>query len=916
LGNIVKNLKSYAIVAAILALAAGGVAAPAFAAGGTTYYVSPTGSDSNPGTSGAPFLHIQKCASTMVAGDTCQIATGTYRETVTPVNSGTSASRITYTAAPEATVTIDGTNTVGGWAQVSGTDLTSLESGDSYLGGSPFASAVSAGTIYKTSVTLNPGLPGNQIFEDGAAQVEAQWPYPGNNPVDPILQWSQSGGAKSVSDSALNQPAGYWNGARLSASNWFDTETGTVTNSPVGSVTASGMPGCLSFANTAAGNTHYFLSGKLEELGHPGEWFYSASSHTLYQWSPDGSNPSGHTVEAKQRNVGVDLSARSYTSLLGIDLKATTLQTSSTSTGDVIDGMTARYVSTYDDLVADPNIVTSPTSCNILTAGETTSGIILAGTGNTLRNSTIDWSAGNGVVVSGSGNTVTNNVISDVDSGGSYAAGINIVGSNQIVTHNTVSNAGRSAINIDDKVTGATASGDEIGYNDLSKFDTLSTDSGAIYVCCNVNLATTTIQHNYVHDATPPAHLSPDTLDAEAGIYLDNGTYNASVYDNVGWNNFPSGTVVLNGDSTGNHVYNNTNAYGSNQGKAVTIYMGTRSSTRVENNIGDVDAASGVTESNNLPSATDPNFVNSGGGNYQLQPTSPARMAGIDDSPATDGYTDASASEGAYQYGAVPWTAGASTTSTTVAAESISGSSGVNTSSGGTGTVLGSFDGGDWASYGSVNFGDGRNAFTGSISDDPANAGQQFQIRLDAIGGAVIGTMSVASTGSFAAYLAQSVPITPTSGTHSVYLVALGSGSAVANIDSFSFSKLNDQIEAEGFSSTSGTTTSSGATGTIVGSIDGGDWLGYQSVNFGDGRSTFTAALAADPANAGQQLQIRIDSEAGPSIGTITVSSTGSFTRFSTQSAAVTFTSGVHDVYLVGLGSGSGIVNLDNFALS
>jgi len=47
----------------------------------TTYFVATSGNDSNPGTSGAPFLTIQKCVDTVVAGDTCTVANGTYRDT-------------------------------------------------------------------------------------------------------------------------------------------------------------------------------------------------------------------------------------------------------------------------------------------------------------------------------------------------------------------------------------------------------------------------------------------------------------------------------------------------------------------------------------------------------------------------------------------------------------------------------------------------------------------------------------------------------------------------------------------------------------------------------------------------------------------------------------------------------------------
>ena len=45
---------------------------------GANYFISTTGSDSNDGTIGSPFLTIQHCTGLVVAGDTCNVRTGTY----------------------------------------------------------------------------------------------------------------------------------------------------------------------------------------------------------------------------------------------------------------------------------------------------------------------------------------------------------------------------------------------------------------------------------------------------------------------------------------------------------------------------------------------------------------------------------------------------------------------------------------------------------------------------------------------------------------------------------------------------------------------------------------------------------------------------------------------------------------------
>jgi hypothetical protein len=65
-------------------------------ASGKAYYVAPSGSDSNPGTSAAPFKTIMKAASVATAGVTVHVADGTYRETITSSNSGTASAYITF----------------------------------------------------------------------------------------------------------------------------------------------------------------------------------------------------------------------------------------------------------------------------------------------------------------------------------------------------------------------------------------------------------------------------------------------------------------------------------------------------------------------------------------------------------------------------------------------------------------------------------------------------------------------------------------------------------------------------------------------------------------------------------------------------------------------------------------------------
>ena len=93
-----------------------GTALPQDNAASNVYYVATNGNDSNTGTSlDQPFRTIQKCATVAVAGDTCLIRAGTYRETVTPAHSGAEGSPITFTAYAAETVTISGADVITGW---------------------------------------------------------------------------------------------------------------------------------------------------------------------------------------------------------------------------------------------------------------------------------------------------------------------------------------------------------------------------------------------------------------------------------------------------------------------------------------------------------------------------------------------------------------------------------------------------------------------------------------------------------------------------------------------------------------------------------------------------------------------------------------------------------------------------------
>lgn len=162
----------------------------------TTYFVATNGSNTNPGTTtAAPFQTIQHAATNMVAGDTCFIRDGVYRETLAPSRSGISSAPITFGAYSNEVVTLDGADAVTGW--------TFLSNG-----------------IYQASVNWDLGEGCNQVFVDGAMMREAQYPDYGSGDV--LHPATVSVTVDSVNTNLITstawggQPDNYWAGRVVS----------------------------------------------------------------------------------------------------------------------------------------------------------------------------------------------------------------------------------------------------------------------------------------------------------------------------------------------------------------------------------------------------------------------------------------------------------------------------------------------------------------------------------------------------------------------------------------------------------------------------------------------------------------------------------------------------------------------------
>ena len=101
--------------------------------------------------------------------------------------------------------------------------------------------------------------------------------------------------------------------------------------------------------------------------------------------------------------------------------------------------------------------------------------------------------------------------------------------------------------------------------------------------------------------------------------------------------------------------------------------------------------------------------------------------------------------------------------------------------------------------------------------------------------------------------------------------------------------------------------TSTGQRNMYIYDLNDGEFIKLRGVDFGQGAKSFAVTAAA---TAGCTVTLRLDSQDGPVIGTVTITSTGTVEKYKSFKAKVANASGVHDLYLCFSGT-SGDTRLD-----
>jgi hypothetical protein len=477
--------------------------------------------------------------------------------------------------------------------------------------------------------------------------TQARWP----NGTANLFKPQMANGGLSVDllkrELTINNPdlpPADWRGAVVWTNEWYIARTATVINSAKGQVIAS-LTDSLNWDR----GFWYVITGALGALDEPGEWHYDATTQTLYLWSQDGLAP--RNIEVKQRNLAFDLSGRSHIKLSRLRIEAATVRTDFQSSYLIFDGIDAKYLSHYITLPDMPVDAMQPgTDQNGLVGTHIhDSGLELRGRGHILRNSRLAWSAGNLLLVQGENITVEANELGYANYMGSYGAALQIAGNGHRIVRNTFLESGRSAINVDWKLTGFSFRDVEIAFNEIRRFGALSTDLGAIYVCCRIDMRGTRIHHNRIHQG-----YSFSPFWDVSGIYLDIGSYNSQIDHNVIYgfdydDRARSLKIYNEGADQLERIFNNTLLHSNDFGGRI----------EARNNIfGKATSFSFIAASNNLAATTNSIFLDAAAGDFQLRTGSPAIDAGVTVNGVTGEFVGPAPDIGAFESGLQPWQAG------------------------------------------------------------------------------------------------------------------------------------------------------------------------------------------------------------------------------------------------------------------
>ncbi len=470
----------------------------------TTYYVAPSssgGSDSNAGTSlAAPFETLAHAIDQLTAGDILYVREGTYRETITIDENGSSGNLITIQNYNNEVVTIDGT------VDVTGTWSTYNDVSGAYQ------------LSYTGDIT--------QLFVDDQLMVNARWPNAQFND-DSIfshstwaegVEGSSSNGSLTI-DTSVHDPGTIDLDESIGILNIgsFKTSTVEITGhnlaTDVITYNSSDLTG-----NYKTKHHYYFFEGKKDFIDTNNEWFHDKTNNILYLFPDDGSDPSNRSIKAKTTDYRVTFSAANYVKLKGINFFATTFLMTGNSDNNIIEECNFYFPSASKRMLGTTNGVGTPNVTELQGNADN----------NHILKCLFEYSEGEALRIKGDNNTIENNYfhhidwsVSDLES---LMVSILCTGDDNIFDNNSIHTTGASA-------TVLPGERSIFSYNNITNTGLLQSD-GAVFQGTSANVSGSVVHHNYIYDTEKYAfrYDAPGGDASSAGSY---GIMHHNIADNT-----------------------------------------------------------------------------------------------------------------------------------------------------------------------------------------------------------------------------------------------------------------------------------------------------------------------------------------------------------------------------------------------
>ena len=283
------------------------VRVPAAPTPGRTLYVSPAGSDSNPGSPAQPFatlgaaLAANRLAGPVAGGAAIELADGIYpivsTIALTNADSGTTGAPLTIRAANPGNAVLSGGKRLTGFQTV--TDSAILTRLPAEAQGKVMQCNLAAlgisdlGAIQDWNWSKPLGATVG-LYVNGVPQTLARWPNTGLVPISGLVDGGDITTGRPQTISYSNDRPSRWAAAQdVWLAGYFSGPTydGSVR---IGSINTAAKTITTAWCYTAisgwpdiGGNATYYAFNLLEEIDQPGEWYLDRTSGILY-WYPTG----------------------------------------------------------------------------------------------------------------------------------------------------------------------------------------------------------------------------------------------------------------------------------------------------------------------------------------------------------------------------------------------------------------------------------------------------------------------------------------------------------------------------------------------------------------------------------------------------------------------------------------------------